>query len=255
MASLGQLVAGIAHEINNPVNFISAGVDALETNLEEISQILDIYNIITPENVKEKLKDIEALKGEFEYIQTIRETNKLIESIKTGTDRTTEIIKGLRTFSRMDEDVIRVVDIHENLNSTLILLKNKYKERIEIEKNYEDIPQIECYPGQLNQVFMNILSNAIDAIEDKGKITVNTSKSDGTVQISIKDNGKGIPEDCQTKIFEPFFTTKNVGQGTGLGLSISHGIIEKHMGSIEVRSKVGKGSEFIISLPLKQPHK
>jgi signal transduction histidine kinase len=255
MASLGQLVAGIAHEINNPVNFISAGVDALETNLEEISQILDIYNIITPENVKEKLKDIEALKGEFEYIQTIRETNKLIESIKTGTDRTTEIIKGLRTFSRMDEDVIRVVDIHENLNSTLILLKNKYKERIEIEKNYEDIPQIECYPGQLNQVFMNILSNAIDAIEDKGKITVNTSKSDGTVQISIKDNGKGIPDDCQTKIFEPFFTTKNVGQGTGLGLSISHGIIEKHMGSIEVRSKVGKGSEFIISLPLKQPHK
>ena len=255
MASLGQLVAGIAHEINNPVNFISAGVDALATNMEEIGQILNIYQTITPGNVKEKLNEIEILMEKIEYKQTVDETNKLIESIKTGTDRTTEIIKGLRTFSRMDEDIVKVVDIHENLNSTLILLKNRYKERIEIQRNYKDIPQIECYSGQLNQVFMNILSNAIDAIESKGIITVCTSKSKGSVHISIKDNGKGIPEDLQANIFEPFFTTKKIGEGTGLGLSISHGIIEKHRGSIKVKSEVGKGTEFIISLPIKQAQK
>jgi signal transduction histidine kinase len=155
----------------------------------------------------------------------------------------------------MDEDVIKVVDIHDNLNSTLTLLQNKYKERIEIERNYEDIPLIECYPGQLNQVFMNIFSNAMDAIEDKGRITINTSRSKESVQISIKDNGKGIPHEYQAKIFEPFFTTKEVGHGTGLGLSISHGIIEKHQGSIKVISEAGQGSEFIISLPLRQAPK
>jgi signal transduction histidine kinase len=255
MASLGQLVAGIAHEINNPVNFISAGVDSLATNLQEVNEILDLYHRITPYNVKEKLAEIEALKGKIEYRKALTEINTLIESIKTGTERTAEIIRGLRIFSRLDEDVVKVVDIHENLNSTLTLLQNKCKERIEIERNFEDIPPIECYPGQLNQVFMNIFSNAIDAIEEKGRITITTSKSGESVRICICDNGRGIPEDCQARIFEPFFTTKEVGQGTGLGLSISHGIIEKHMGSIKVKSEVGKGSEFIISLPLRQAHK
>jgi signal transduction histidine kinase len=148
--------------------------------------------------------------------------------------------------------VLKIADIHEGLDSTLILLRNKYKERIEIEKQYGDIPEIECYPGQLNQVFMNILSNAIDAIDDKGTITISTSKSNGTIRVSIKDSGRGIPENIQSKIFEPFFTTKEVGQGTGLGLSICHSIIEKHHGSIEVKSKVGNGSEFVIGLPVKQ---
>ena len=252
MASIGQLVAGIAHEINNPVTFISAGVDSLNTNLEEVGQVLDIYHRITTANVEQKLKEIEKLKEKVEYKEALKEINKLIESIKTGTDRTTEIVKGLRTFSRLDEDVLKVANIHEGLDSTLILLRNKYKQRIEIEKQYGDIPEIECYPGQLNQVFMNILSNAIDAINDKGTITISTSKSNGKVQISIKDTGKGIPENIRTRIFEPFFTTKEVGHGTGLGLSISHSIIEKHKGTFEVNSEVGKGSEFVISLPVKQ---
>jgi signal transduction histidine kinase len=252
MASLGQLVAGIAHEINNPVTFISAGVDSLNTNLEEVRQVLDIYHRITPENAEEKLKEIEILKEKIEYKETIREINKLIESVRTGTERTTEIIKGLRTFSRLDEDVLKTADIHEGLDSTLIILRNKYKNRIEIKKLYGDIPEIECYPGQLNQVFMNILANAIDAIDDKGAITISTSKSNGSIRISIKDTGKGIPENIRSKIFEPFFTTKEVGQGTGLGLSICHGIIERHSGSSEVRSVVGKGSEFVIVLPIKQ---
>jgi len=255
MASLGQLVAGIAHEINNPVTFISAGVDSLNTNLEEVRQVLDVYHRITPGNVQEKLKSIDKLKNSIDYNVTIREINKLIDSVRTGTERTTEIVKGLRTFSRLDEDVLKVADIHEGLDSTLILLRNKYKERIEIEKNYGNIPEIECYPGQLNQVFMNILSNAIDAIDYKGKITINTSKSNRSIRISIKDTGRGISEKIRSKIFDPFFTTKEVGQGTGLGLSICQGIIDKHRGSIEVKSEVGKGSEFVMMLPVRQSKK
>jgi signal transduction histidine kinase len=255
MASLGQLVAGIAHEINNPVNFISAGVDSLSTNLEEIRQVLDIYHKVTTANVKEKLKEIEELKVKVEYKEAIREINKLIESIKNGTNRTTEIVRGLRTFSRLDEDILKIADIHEGLDSTLILLHNKYKNRIEIVRKYGDIPQVECYPGQLNQVFMNILSNAVDAIDEKGTITISTSISYRFIKVSIKDTGQGIPENIREKIFDPFFTTKGVGKGTGLGLSITQSIIEKHKGSINVKSKDGKGTEFIISLPVNQTKK
>jgi signal transduction histidine kinase len=252
MASLGQLVAGIAHEINNPVNFISAGVESLSTNIEEIRQVMEIYHKVTPDNVKERLKEIDELKEKLEYKEAIREINKLIESIKNGTKRTTEIVRGLRTFSRLDEDILKMADIHEGIDSTLILLHNKYKNRIEVIKDYGDIPQIECYPGQLNQVFMNLLSNAVDAIDDKGTITISTSLSDNLIKISIKDTGQGIPENIREKIFDPFFTTKGVGKGTGLGLSISQSIIEKHKGTITYRSESGKGTEFIIVLPVKQ---
>lgn len=251
MASLGQLVAGIAHEINNPVTFISAGVDSLNTNLEEIRQILGVYHKITPHNVSEKLKQIKELKEKIDYNLALREIAKLIESIKNGTQRTTEIVTGLRTFSRLDEDILKMADIHDGLDSTLVLLHNKFKKRIDIVKQYDKLPLIECHPGQLNQVFMNILSNAIDAIDDKGTITITTSKSNGSVKISIRDTGKGISEKLKNKIFEPFYTTKDVGKGTGLGLSISHGIIEKHRGKIEFTSRVGQGSEFVIILPVR----
>jgi signal transduction histidine kinase len=255
MASLGQLVAGIAHEINNPVNFISAGVDSLSANLEEIRQVLEIYHKVTASNVKEKLKEIEEIKQKVEYKEAIREINKLIESIRNGTKRTTEIVRGLRTFSRLDEDVLKEADIHEGIDSTLILLHNRYKNRIEIIKNYGNIPLIECYPGQINQVFMNILSNAVDAIDDKGTITISTYNHGENILIRIKDSGQGIPENFVEKIFDPFFTTKGVGKGTGLGLSISQGIIEKHKGKIEVTSKPDQGTEFIISLPIVQKDK
>jgi len=145
-----------------------------------------------------------------------------------------------------------MADIHEGLDVTLILLHSKYKNRIEIIKNYGILPLIECYPEQMNQVFMNILSNAVDAIDDKGAITINTSELNKHVQISIKDTGPGIPENIRKKIFDPFFSTKEVGKGTGLGLSISQSIIEKHHGSIDIKSELGKGTEFIISLPVKQ---
>ncbi|MBN2523587.1 MAG: GHKL domain-containing protein [Bacteroidales bacterium] len=255
MASLGQLVAGIAHEINNPVNFISAGVESLSMNLEEIGQVLERYNRITASNVKEKLKEINELKQNIEYKEAIREINKLIDSIKNGVNRTTEIVKGLRTFSRLDEDVLKTTDIHEGINSTLILLHNKYKNRIEIIKKYKKIPLIECFPGQINQVFMNILSNAIDAIEGNGTITICTSLSGENVRISIRDTGNGIQKNLREKIFDPFFTTKEVGKGTGLGLSITQSIIEKHKGKIEVKSEPGNGTEFIILLPVNQSDK
>jgi len=213
---------------------------------------LEIYHRITPENTKEKLNEIENIKEQIDYKQAIREINKLIESIKNGTERTTQIVNGLRTFSRLDEHVLKIADIHEGLDSTLILLRNRYKSRIEINKAYGDIPSVECFPGQLNQVFMNIISNSIDAIKDKGVITISTSKLNGFIQINIKDSGSGMPENITAKIFDPFYTTKEVGEGTGLGLSISHGIIEKHGGSIKVQSEEGKGSEFIINLPLTQ---
>jgi signal transduction histidine kinase len=255
MASIGQLVAGIAHEINNPVTFISAGVDSLWTNLEEVRQVLDIYHRITPENCGEKLKEVESMKERIDYKQAIREINELITSIKNGTDRTTQIVNGLRTFSRLDEDVLKFADLHDGLDSTLILLRNKYKNRIEINREYDNLPQVECYPGQLNQVFMNILSNAIDAIEETGTIAIATEQSNGKITIRIRDDGKGIPEAIREKIFDPFYTTKEVGSGTGLGLSISHGIIQKHNGNIKVISEVGEGSEFIITIPVRQGKK
>lgn len=259
LASVGQLTAGIAHEINNPINFISGGIDSLVINLKEIREIMDAYEQVTPENATEKLSSISELKEKNDYVLAVGEVDKLIDSIKEGTKRTTEIVSGLRTFSRLDEDVLKMADIHEGVDSTLVLLRNKYKQRIEIIKEYGNIPQIECYPGKLNQLFMNILSNAIDAIEGKGRIYITTSVqaneslADGAMlSISIKDTGKGMSEKTRDRIFEPFFTTKEVGKGTGLGLSIVKGIIEKHNGTIEVLSQKDKGSEFLIRIPVKQ---
>jgi signal transduction histidine kinase len=252
MASLGQLIAGIAHEINNPVTFISAGVDSLVTNLDEVGQVLEIYQSITPESVEQKLIEIENMKAKVEFREAMSEIRKLIESIKNGTKRTTEIVNGLHTFSHLDEGNIKMADLHEGLDSTLILLRNKYRNRIEIVKQYGNLPSVECYPGQLNQVFLNILSNAVDSIEEKGTIVISTSLSDRDVQISIKDTGSGIPNDIAMKIFDPFYTTKEVGKGTGLGLSICQRIIEQHNGSITVKSEAGKGSEFKIILPVRK---
>lgn len=254
LASVGQLTAGIAHEINNPINFISAGIDSLVTNIGEIKEVMEAYNEITPENTREKLASISALKAKNEYELAVDEVDKLIESIKDGTKRTTEIVNGLRTFSRLDEDVLKTADIHDGIDSTLILLHNKYKNRIKINKHYGEIPLVECFPGKLNQVFMNILSNAIDAIEKEGEINIKTEiqseKKGDLVVIHISDTGRGMPDEIKNRIFEPFYTTKDVGKGTGLGLSIAKGIIEKHKGNIKVISEPGDGTEFLITLPL-----
>ena len=180
----------------------------------------------------------------------LEEIPELLNSIKSGANRTTEIIKSLRNFTRLDEDQLKKADINEGLDSTLVILRNQMTNRIEVVREYGDLPPINCYPGQLNQVFMNILNNAIQAIDNEGRICIQTMQNDEYAIVKIKDSGKGMSKELQKRIFDPFFTTKDVGEGTGLGLSISYGIIEKHQGKIEVNSTAGEGTEFIIELPL-----
>ncbi len=262
MASLGVLTAGIAHEINNPVNFIGASARGLRKILRHIENVLEQYGQINPDNALEELERINQFKQELEFDDLLDGLEELTANIHLGAERTAEIVKGLRTFSRLDEVEKKLADIHENLDSTLALLRNQYKGTITIRKDYGDVPPIMCYPGKLNQVFINILANAIDAIKRKEgpsaaeEIRIKTSLVDKEdkrfVTIEFIDTGPGIPEQIQNRIFEPFFTTKDVGKGTGLGLSISLGIIESHGGTIKVESTPGKGANFRICLPLQQ---
>lgn len=251
MASLGQLTAGVAHEINNPINFVSAGIDSLATNYQDLSEVLEKYAALRPhEDNSGLLEEIEQLKQELDMDYLLEEIPQLLQSIKSGANRTTEIVKSLRNFTRLDEDHLKKADINEGLDSTLVILRNQTANRINVVKDYATLPMINCYPGQLNQVFMNIISNAVQAIEGEGEIRIKTQQLNGSIVVRISDNGSGMSDDLKNRIFEPFFTTKDVGEGTGLGLSISYGIIEKHNGRIEVESELGKGTEFIIELPV-----
>lgn len=250
MASLGVLTAGVAHEINNPVNFIYTGINSLKRDMEELFEIInEIENTFKDESSAELLNKIDDLKQNMALADIIEIINQTIDDIKIGAERTTEIVKGLRNFSRMDKDSTQMYDVHNGIDSALLLLRNKYKNHIEIEKDYQHVPAIQCNSGKLNQVFLNILSNAIDAIAEKGKIKIETSHNEHMVYINISDTGKGIPNEILDKIFDPFFTTKNVGEGVGLGLSISFGIIEEHKGKIEVKTDPNSGTTFTISLP------
>lgn len=252
MSSLGVLTAGIAHEINNPVNFISANIGPLKNDIAEIMQLLNKYAEITSDtSIKEKLRGINQYKEEIDLPFTLQETHDLLDGIEEGARRTANIVKDLRTFSRLDEGALKRVNIHENIDSTLTLLHNQFRDRIIIKKNYGDIPEIECFSGKINQVFMNILINAAHAISDQGEITITTSQENEHILIRIRDTGTGMSKETIAKIFEPFFTTKPVGKGTGLGLSISYSIIHEHHGTISINSTLGEGSEFIITLPIK----
>ena len=255
MSSLGLLTAGIAHEINNPINFVSANIGPLRRNLTEVREVLDSYRSI-PVNGNGALSELKEREQKIDLDYTVHEITELLNGIEEGARRTAEIVQGLRNFSRTDEQVIKAANIEQGIDSTLTLLHNKYKDHLEIVKAYGGIPEVECYLGQINQVFMNILSNAIQAIieskRESGKIWIRTVLINDHVQVRIRDNGTGMPEEVRKKIFDPFFTTKEVGVGTGLGLSISFGIIEKHEGTIEVESELGVGTEFIITLPIHQ---
>lgn len=254
MVILGQLTAGIAHEINNPISFINSGIEGLKIAFEQLVEVLNKYDKITPKNIKQKLEEIKHLKQDINYSVLLSDIDELTKDVKTGIFRTIEIIKELRTFARLDESDIKMTDLHKNLDSTLVILRNKYINKIEIIKEYGKIPMVECYPGKINQVFLNILVNAIQAIKEEGQIFIKTrqikKKDQKYVLISIKDTGTGMTDDVKRKIFEPFYTTKETGEGTGLGLSISLSIIENHHGRIEVESKFGQGSTFLIYLPL-----
>jgi two-component system NtrC family sensor kinase len=254
MSSLGQMVAGIAHEINNPVNFIYGNVEFADNSIQDLLSLLDLYKQYYPEPqpiIQEKIQEID-----LDYL--CDDLSKLFSSIKMGAHRIREIVLSLRNFSRLDEADMKEVDIHEGIDNTLLLLNHRLKQGVEVLKNYGNLSCVECYPAQLNQVFMNIISNAVDAVledktdKDSKQIVIDTYMVDDSyIKVSIKDNGPGIPPERIKKLFDPFFTTKPVGKGTGLGLSICYKIIEKHHGKIEVFSEVGTGTEFLISIPIK----
>jgi signal transduction histidine kinase len=266
MSSLGQLVAGVAHEINNPVNFIHGNLSHVQQYTQDLLGFVQLYQQRYPQADPEIEAEAEAIDLEF-----MREDlPKMLGSMKLGTDRIRQIVLSLRNFSRMDEAEIKPVNIHEGIDSTLLILQHRLKAKpdqpaINVVKDYDDLPLVECYAGQMNQVFMNVLTNAIDALEEtrpgdsdqsaearRKQITIRTSKvGDGWVQIAIADNGSGIPAHIQEKIFNPFFTTKPVGKGTGMGMSISYQIItENHGGKLECSSKPGEGTEFTIQIPI-----
>ena len=258
MASLGELTAGIAHEINNPINFVYAGVDGLRDSLEGLLKVLDQYASLDDSNslneIRSKLEEIKEYKRQLYFQETKEGVFEIVNAIKEGATRTAEIVRGLRTFSRLDETELKQANIHDGIDSTLILLNSKFdSERLEIVKDYDpEMPRIECFPGQLNQVFMNIISNAIDSIPGYGRITIKTTNLPDEVEVSISDTGRGMPEEIKSKIFQPFFTTKDLGEGTGLGLSITFGIIDKHHGKLTVDSEKGHGTTFTITIPKKQ---
>ncbi|MGP1385230.1 MAG: sensor histidine kinase [Thainema sp.] len=259
MSGLGQMVAGIAHEINNPVNFIHGNLKHALFYTEEIMRLIDLYQSRYPDPDPEIQAVIEDI--DLPFLQT--DFPKIIRSMEDGTTRICEIVKSLRTFSRLDEAAIKEVDIHDGIESTLIILNNRLKatadsSAVQVTRDYGTLPLIECYAGQLNQVFMNILGNAIDALEtapppSNPTITITTAVLDHHwVEIRIADNGPGIPERVQNRLFDPFFTTKPVGKGTGLGLSISYQIItEAHKGFLTCKSAPGEGTCFVIKLPFR----
>jgi two-component system, NtrC family, sensor kinase len=243
MAGLGQLVAGVAHELNNPISFIYSNM----THLREYSEKL--IGLVRKADQKADLKK-EKDEAEFDYITL--DLPKLIRSCEDGARRTRDIVLGLRSFSRLEEAVVKEVDLHEGLDATLALLQGELKSQIKVVKKYGSIPKVMCYPSQLNQVFMNILANAVHAIDGEGTITISTMNVDGQrVCVAIRDTGRGMDAETQQKVFDPFFTTKGVAQGTGLGLSISYGIVQKHGGEILVQSELGRGTEFKVLLPVR----
>ncbi len=258
MSSLGQLVAGIAHEINNPVSFIHGNVNHA---LEYITNIIDLLNLYRHHHSQSHLEiDQKSQEIDLEFI--LIDLPKLLKSMQVGTDRITKIVHSLRNFSRLDEAEHKPVDIHEGLENTILILQYKLKGKtgdlnVEIIKEYDELPLVECFAGQLNQVFINILSNAIDALPKTAinpTIRIKTELVGDRVVIAITDNGMGITPDIQKRLFDPFFTTKPVGQGTGLGLAISYQIIvEKHKGTLQCFSELGKGTEFRIEIPLIKP--
>ncbi|MEX0268881.1 sensor histidine kinase [Leptolyngbyaceae cyanobacterium UHCC 1019] len=267
MSALGVLVAGVAHEINNPVNFIHGNIAHIEDYIHDLLRLISAYQTHCP-NPGEV---VESLSEEIDLDFLSDDLKKIIGSMRIGTDRICGIVRSLRIFSRLDEAEVKAIDIHEGIDSTLTILQNRLKTKldhpgIQIVQEYGNLPKVECYAGQINQVFINILANAIDALEDRDRyrsfaeiqenpsiITIRTRLlGTGAIAIHFIDNGLGMNETTTSRLFDPFFTTKDVGKGTGLGMSISYDIVTRHQGSLRCISALGVGTEFIIEIPIKQ---
>jgi PAS domain S-box-containing protein len=255
MAAIGQIAAGVAHEINNPVGFVMSNLGTLNDYIKFFKTLLERYQTLcevdkNSEEAKKLLAQIREVEKAEDLEYVLKDVDSLIKESVDGMQRVSEIVLNLRNFARLDESEVREANLNDGLDTTLRVIWNELKYKCQVVKDFAPIPPIRCYPGQLNQVFMNLLINAAQSIEEKGEIRIKTETSANNIVIRISDTGAGIPQDHLSKLFTPFFTTKPAGKGTGLGLSISYSIIQKHGGTIEVESAEGKGTTFIIHLPI-----
>jgi PAS domain S-box-containing protein len=260
MASLGQLAAGVAHEINNPVGFVNSNLQMLQTYLRDLTRYVEQASALTAELLRGasresligQIQDLVRWGEQAQLTQTVEDAKQsVVESIE-GLNRVKKIVSALREFSHADQDDPAWADLNEGLESTINIVWNELKYKTALHRDYGDLPKVLCYPHQLNQVFMNLLVNAAQAIPERGDIWVKTWAEGDSVYVDVRDTGTGIPEEQRSKIFDPFFTTKPVGQGTGLGLSIVYGIVERHGGTVRVESRLGEGTTFHLSFPIER---
>ena len=260
MASIGQLAAGVAHEINNPTGFVSSNLKTLSDYIKDIRHLSEEYRQLVSKlkqqkgdsglfAVSEQVKRITALEEEVDLDFVLKDVLELIEESREGTERIKKIVLDLKDFAHPGEDKPSLADINHNMDSTVNVVWNELKYKADVIKDYGDLPRVQCYPQLLNQVFMNLLVNAVQSIKERGEIKIQTRDKNKNVEIKISDTGSGIPKEYLPRIFDPFFTTKEIGKGTGLGLNVAYNVIKKHQGQIDVKSDVGKGTTFIIRIP------
>jgi signal transduction histidine kinase len=250
MASIGQLAAGVAHEINNPIGYVHSNLGTLRDYVSSLLALLEHYAAQLPSDGDDALRQLRE-RLDIDFI--VGDLPQLLDESREGIERVTKIVQDLKEFSHVGDETPRAVDLHKGLDSTLNIVWNDLKYKVQLDKHYGELPLVECNPSELNQVFMNLLINAGQAIAERGTITLATGVDEGMAWVSVTDSGCGIPNDALQRIFDPFFTTKPIGRGTGLGLAIAYRIVAKHNGRIEVRSRPGFGSTFRVVLPIKQP--
>ena len=251
MASLGQLAAGVAHELNNPAGFLHGNMDVLDECARGLERLLAFYDAVPfGPDVAEGVREV---KEEIEYDNTLADLRSIVADCREGAERICDVVQNLRTFSRLDEAEFKKVDIHEGLESTLRLLSRYYKGGVTLARDYGTLPPVDCFAGQLNQVWLNLLVNAAHAVKDGGEVSIRTRLEGETAVIRIGDTGYGIAPENLSRIFDPFFTTKPVGEGTGLGLSVTYSIVERHRGTIKVESELGRGTAFTVTIPVDAP--
>ncbi|MFK7818670.1 MAG: sensor histidine kinase [Planctomycetaceae bacterium] len=260
MASVGQLAAGVAHEINNPIGFVTSNVQTLtgymelyQSLLEDYVELTNAYRAGDSDKVARLTLKIDEKREAEDIDYVVDDTTDLLKESRDGLVRVREIVQNLKSFVHLDQNTVQTACVNEGLEATLKVVWNELKYKCTVERNYGEIPQIRCFAGELNQVFLNLLVNAGQAIDESGTILIATDSADNEVFVHISDTGRGIPPENIEKLFDPFFSTKSVGEGTGLGLSVSYGIVEKHNGQISVDSVVGEGTTFTVRLPISGP--